>query len=178
MTHQSLHNRDTIFMVMELVTGGDLFDRVVAHGPMKVGGLGRHAAKAAEPKNQNAEQLSRHQLEAHVAGFALPSKNPAAHGLQLPAAPPPQHLLLLRPAATGAGGPPRVQPAAGCCGLLPPAGERKEGWQVAQQGRPSAAACRQRALLDTASIPLVQGIYHRDLKPENVLLDSGVSPPA
>lgn len=32
-----MSSRDKIFMVMELVTGGELFDKIVAEGPMKVG---------------------------------------------------------------------------------------------------------------------------------------------
>jgi hypothetical protein len=31
-----MSSRDKIFMVLELVTGGELFDKVVAEGPMKV----------------------------------------------------------------------------------------------------------------------------------------------
>ena len=34
-----MSSRDKIFMVLELVTGGELFDKVVAEGPMKVGRL-------------------------------------------------------------------------------------------------------------------------------------------
>lgn len=33
-------SKDKIFVVMELVTGGELFDQIVAEGPMKVGAAG------------------------------------------------------------------------------------------------------------------------------------------
>lgn len=42
-----MSSRDKIFMVLELVTGGELFDKIVAEGPMKVGagraGIGSRA---------------------------------------------------------------------------------------------------------------------------------------
>jgi serine/threonine protein kinase len=40
--HEVMASRDKIFMVMELVTGGELFDRIIAEGPFKArwGGWG------------------------------------------------------------------------------------------------------------------------------------------
>ncbi len=34
--HEVMASRDKIYLVMELVTGGELFDKVAAEGPMKV----------------------------------------------------------------------------------------------------------------------------------------------
>lgn len=35
-------SREKIFMVMELVPGGELFDQIIASGPLKVPSVGRH----------------------------------------------------------------------------------------------------------------------------------------
>lgn len=35
---QVMASKDKIYVVMELVTGGELFDQIVAEGPKKVGG--------------------------------------------------------------------------------------------------------------------------------------------
>ena len=54
-----MSSRDKIFMVLELVTGGELFDKIVAEGPMKVGQQHSAAAGSCDAAAAAAQRSSR-----------------------------------------------------------------------------------------------------------------------
>ena len=121
-----MSSRDKLFMVMELVTGGELFDRVVAEGPVKA-----RRPTAPLPRQPVCWRCAALKVtEPPCAPLCTPCA-PPVHPLCTPCAPPCTNVAMPHPvtertaaaaAAAGGGGAPRVWAAAGRGGVLPPAG--------------------------------------------------------